>query len=153
MTMANYGCVIAIREIGPEDWQQFREIRLRALADAPDAFSSTYSGWQNAVEARWRSRLADVAFNVLAVDGATAVGMISAVDGDPVELISLWVAPDARGRGVGDLLVRAVLGYAGARPTRLNVYPDNVPAIALYHRHGFGELGVIEGELQMEHAR
>ncbi|HEX4456120.1 MAG TPA: GNAT family N-acetyltransferase [Kofleriaceae bacterium] len=153
MTMANYGFVIAIREIGPDDWEQFRGIRLRALAEAPHAFSSTYSGWQHAVEARWRSRLADVAYNTLAVDGGIAVGMVSAVDGDPVELISLWVAPDARGRGVGDLLVRTVLGYAGARPTRLNVYPDNAPAIALYRRHGFAELGVVEGELQMEHAR
>jgi ribosomal protein S18 acetylase RimI-like enzyme len=153
MTMANYGCVIAIREIGPEDWLQFRGIRLRALAEAPYAFSSTYSGWHNAIEARWRSRLTDVAYNALAVDDGVAVGLVGAVDGDPVELISLWVAPDARGRGVGDLLVRAVLGYAGDRPTRLNVYPDNAAAIALYHRHGFAELGVIEGELQMEHAR
>lgn len=151
--MANYGCVITICEIGPDDWQQFREIRLRALGEAPYAFSSTYAGWQNAAEARWRSRLADVAFNVLAVDGGTAVGLVSAVDSDPVELISLWVAPDARGRGVGDLLVRSVLGYAGVRPTRLNVYPDNAAAIALYHRHGFAELGIVEGELQMERAR
>jgi ribosomal protein S18 acetylase RimI-like enzyme len=144
--------VIAIREIGPDDWEQFREIRLRALFEAPHAFSSTYSGWKNAVEARWRARLAEVALNVLAVDdNGVAVGMISAVDGDPVELISLWVAPEARGRRVGDLLVRRVLEHADARATRLNVYPDNAPAIALYRRHGFVELGIVEGELQMEH--
>lgn len=143
--------MITIREIGPEDWQQFREIRLRALSEAPYAFGSTYAGWHNAAEARWRSRLTDVAYNALAVDGDIAVGMVSGVDGDPVELISLWVAPDARGRGVGDLLVRAVLAYAGARVTRLNVYPTNAAAIELYRRHGFTDLGVVEGELQMEH--
>jgi ribosomal protein S18 acetylase RimI-like enzyme len=143
--------VIVIEEVAPDDWQRWKALRLQALADAPDAFSSTYASWKNAAEARWRARLRDVAFNVVAVEDGVFVGMISGVDEDPVELISLWVAPAVRGKGAGDALVRAVLDWAAPRATRLNVYPDNAHAIALYRRHGFVERGVVEGELVMVH--
>lgn len=143
--------VITIEELVPDDWARWRELRLQALAEAPHAFSSTLASWRGAGEARWRARLHDVAFNALAMDGSRAVGMISGAAGDPVELISLWVAPAARGQGVGDALVRAVLAWSAPRATRLNVYPTNTPAIVLYLRHGFVETDLIDGELIMKH--
>lgn len=50
------------------------------------------------------------------------------------------VADAARGAGVGDLLIRATLDAAvagGVRRVELRVWPDNVPALRLYERHGF----------------
>lgn len=141
--------MIAIAVVVADDWARWREIRLAALAEAPYAFGSTYASWQGAVEARWRKRLTEVAYNVLAMDGERAVGMVSGVDEDPVELISLWVAPDTRGKGVGDALIESVLAWAAPRTTQLRVYPDNEPAIALYARHGFVPIGLEEGELAM----
>ncbi|MFD9791487.1 GNAT family N-acetyltransferase [Streptomyces sp. NPDC059070] len=44
------------------------------------------------------------------------VGMASGVPGEgaeSVELISMWVSPSARGRGVGDHLIRAVERWGG----------------------------------------
>lgn len=66
-------------------------------------------------------------------------------DGD-VELISMWVDPRARGRRVGDELVRqavfcASARFPGCRPT-LSVKPANQHAIALYQRHGSTDAGV-----------
>lgn len=124
-------------------------MRLRALAEAPYAFGSTLAGWSglNDREARWRQRLADVEFNVLADLGGGPVGMVSATatgQGE-AELISMWVAPEARGRGVGDALVQAVVGWAtevGARRLVLGVRQANAQAIALYRRHGFDDLGL-----------
>jgi ribosomal protein S18 acetylase RimI-like enzyme len=141
--------VIVIEEVVPDDWPCWKALRLQALADAPDAFSSTYATWQNADEARWRARLRDVAYNVVAMDDGVPVGLSSGVDSDPVELISLWVSPLVRGKGAGDALVRAIVAWAAPRATRLNVYPDNAHAIALYRRNGFVERGVVEGELVM----
>jgi len=141
--------VIAIASVVPDDWARWREIRLAALAEAPYAFGSTYVSWQGAAEARWRKRLTEVAYNVLAMDGDRDVGMVSGVDEDPVELISLWVAPDVRGRGVGDALIASVLAWAAPRATQLRVYPHNQQAVALYTRHGFVPIGVDEGELAM----
>ena len=127
----------------PDDWQLWRDVRLRALADAPGAFGSTLAAWKPAGEDRWRDRLTAVPFNVVAFVGDDAVGQASGTELDAnqrVELISMWVAPSARGTGVGDTLIAAVKDYAhraGARALRLSVRRNNERAIGLYARAGF----------------
>jgi len=66
-------------------------------------------------------------------------------DGE-VELISMWVAPFARGRGVGDALVAAVSSWATDKQAcriTLKVFDHNRPAIGLYRRQGFTDYGTI----------
>jgi [ribosomal protein S18]-alanine N-acetyltransferase len=63
-------------------------------------------------------------------------------------LYSLAVDPAARGRGVGRLLMEAVLACArsrGAVEVGLEVRTDNEGAIALYRSLGFTGAGVVEG--------
>jgi ribosomal protein S18 acetylase RimI-like enzyme len=75
-----------------------------------------------------------------------ASGVPGAEDG-VVELISMWVSPAGRGRGVGDALIADVERWArskGATLLRLAVSDGNEAAAALYARNGFvltGELG------------
>ncbi len=125
----------------------WRALRLEALREAPAAFGSTLADWQGAgdVESRWRERLASVAFNVIASLDLVPVGMVSGI-GDPpeIELISMWVAPAARGKGVGDRLVDAVIDWAksqGASRVVLSVKVGNDSAVRLYQRHQFVEQG------------
>lgn len=127
-------------------------MRREALAEAPCAFGSTLSEWSGRgdSEHRWRSRLESVPVNLVADRGGPAVGMVSVtapVDGE-AEIISMWVAPDARGCGVGDALVQAALDHAralGAGRVALDVMADNGPALALYGRAGFLDLGWATG--------
>jgi len=99
-------------------------------------------------EARWRARLGDVALNLVLVLDGDLIGMVSAVapgaDGT-VKLISLWIAPAARGRGVGDEAVRWVVAWASdtypLSSLALSVKSDNNPACRLYERHGFVDAG------------
>lgn len=142
--------MIDIAVVTAQDWRLWRELRLAALAEAPEAFGSTLADWSGLgdTEARWRSRLDDVALNlVLTLDGNTA-GMVSALspDGDgQVELISLWITPAARGRGVGDEAIRRVLAWADdahqGSSVMLSVKLDNDRAHRLYERHGFVDAG------------
>lgn len=128
-------------------------MRLAALGEAPYAFGSRLADWEGDgdVEGRWRSRLGiPESHNVVAMLDDQAAGMASGVPTSHVgvvELISMWVAPGARGLGIGDALVGEIERWAqsiGARVLRLCVAEDNTKAASLYQRHQFhytGELG------------
>jgi ribosomal protein S18 acetylase RimI-like enzyme len=145
--------MIEIRVLTPDDWKIWRALRLIALAEAGYAFGSQLADWQGDgdLEGRWRGRLAiPGSYNVVAMVDGQIVGMVSGVPTDQdrvVELISMYVAPQKRGQGVGDHLLRAVEQWArqaGAETLRLAVVEGNRNAWALYERSGFrdtGELG------------
>ncbi|MFJ7288767.1 GNAT family N-acetyltransferase [Curtobacterium sp. NPDC098951] len=136
---------IALRRVTADDWETWRPVRLAALADAPTAFGSTLADWADAREDRWRTRLSiPGALDLLAhAEDGTAVGMASGVQGDDpgtAELISMWVDPAARGRGVAAALIRAVATWAaraGAHTLELSVMPDNAGARRAYEHCGF----------------
>lgn len=137
--------MIAIRPILPDDWPIWRKLRLMALGEAPYAFGSKLSEWQDAGEERWRDRLASVDYNAIAEVSGMPAGMVSgARAGDEAELLSMWVAPFARGKGVGDALVAEVLRWASLLPVRtvvLSVTEGNAHAMELYRRHDFVDAG------------
>ena len=140
---------VEIMELSPDDWAVFRDVRLRALAEAPEAFGSRLADWADAPEERWRARLEAVELNLVARRGAQHVGMASgSLDGDAVELTSMWVDPAVRGQGVAGALCAAVVNWAhdAGRATYLLVRSDNARAIAAYERAGFVDLGVPEGQ-------
>lgn len=138
-----------ITRIGPADWERFRDVRLASLSESPAAFGSRHADWVDAPAERWKSRLTEVPLTLLAQEGTTVVGVVS---GQPVgekwvELISMWVAPTARGLGVARQLIDAVADWAAGqdRTTYLMVRSDNVRARKSYERAGFVDKGVPEG--------
>jgi ribosomal protein S18 acetylase RimI-like enzyme len=150
--------VIELRRVGVDEWQLWRDVRLRALREAPYAFGSTLAQWEGeGLEARWRARLEDVSLNLVAIAGESAVGQVSGTapdEGGRVELLSMWVDPSARGTGVGDALIGGVVAWAegsGASAVALSVKAGNERAIALYERMGFERIDepADEGEFRM----
>lgn len=136
------GPFIELARIGPDDWKLWRKLRLEALNEAPSAFSSKLSDWEGQGESRWRSRLVEVPLNIVSYLDRAEAGMVSATlsPDRAIELISMWVAPFARGQGVGDALVAAVIAWAEEQKAvriSLAVFESNSRAIALYRRHGF----------------
>ena len=138
--------MIELRELTSDDWQVWRGLRLAALEDAPYAFGSRLADWVDAEEARWRARLTlPGGRNVVAVLDGTPVGMASGLRAEEegvVELVSMWIAPTARGRGVGDRLMAQVEEWAreaGAHTLQLSVADGNDKAHALYLRSGFAD--------------
>lgn len=133
---------VSIAHVGPDDWRRWRAIRLRSLADAPEAFSSNLARESSFDEDRWRQRLAGGP-RVLAHHDHRDVGLAGAHFGDGVDrpqLYGMWVAPAWRGRGVGARLVTEVLDWVradGPETLRLWVMEDNQAASSLYARLGF----------------
>ena len=149
--------MVLVRETVMDDWQALRDIRLAALRDAPDAFASTYAEQAAFEEADWRQRIARggtfLAFipeadasDVPEADASEPAGLAGGYQQGPgtVELISMFVRPRARGRGVGEALIAAVLDWARARnatSVHLWVTETNKPARLLYERCGFSLTG------------
>lgn len=146
---------VSIQRIAPHNISLFKDVRLRALQEAPYAFGSTYAREVQFDETEWARRvdrwngLRGVGF--VAMDGATACGIAGALldDNDPtrVQLVSMWTAPTHRQLGIGRLLVDEVLNWARARSVRtmlLMVVENNDSAIRFYERLGFKKTGRTE---------
>ncbi len=132
-----------IQRLGVDETARLRELRLRSLRESPDAFAATVDEVAGRPDSSWRTQLSDLA-TFVAVDGALDVGIVRAgahdERPDDAILLSTWVAPTARGRGVGDALIGAVSDWARAEGyvrLLLDVGDENMPAIKLYARMGF----------------
>jgi ribosomal protein S18 acetylase RimI-like enzyme len=128
---------------------RLRAIRLRALRDAPDAFASTYEEAAALPPESWSDQLRRLV-TFVAVRENSDVGLVRCAPDDTrpdtAWLISMWVAPEARGHGVGERLIDAAVDWAraeGATRVLLDVADDNRPAIALYARKGFEPNGEV----------
>ena len=137
---------LGLRRLTAADWRIFRELRLEALAEAPYAFGSTLEAEQMLTEADWRTRLGNRGQFIAYLDGAPAGTVAGVRSDDPAvaELVSMWVRPQARGHGVGNTLIKAVLDWAsqqGCSEIRLWVSEGNDVAERLYARHGFVRTG------------
>jgi GNAT superfamily N-acetyltransferase len=82
--------------------------------------------------------------------GGEVIGTVGAGPSDvtgTAALTALWVAPAARGRGVGEALVNAVFEWAkaaGCEQVMLWVVEGNSAAESLYRRTGFRRTGSVQ---------
>lgn len=138
-----------VRRLKPEEWTTYREIRLRALREAPDAFGATYAGEAGLSDTDWQDRADRPDRAVFVVDGTEeviglAIGGPAPGSPNSAALFSMWVDPRERRRGLGSALIEAVEAWAveaGYLMLGLGVTTSNAPAIALYERLGFTDTG------------
>lgn len=108
------------------------------MADRPDAF--------------FRGRLEEAAAGenswlLFAREAGKLVGMVGAFraeERDKAEIVSVYVTPSARGRGISRLLMAALLeklAQVGIRRAVLGVTAGQDAAVRLYQRFGFTVVG------------
>jgi GNAT superfamily N-acetyltransferase len=137
-----------IRQIHKEDWQRLRDVRLRALAQDPDAFLETHAYASTFPDERWEERATPngKGSSFAAERDGRFDGLVSCfVADDPatVFLVAMWVAPELRGTGVASGLVERVVAWARehrAERVCLSVEPDNERAARLYEKCGFAAM-------------
>jgi GNAT superfamily N-acetyltransferase len=144
---------IGVRQVSEGDWELWRALRLNALEEAPYAFGSSHAEALARDEAWWRSWwTADEPGTrfIVEVDGEPAgmcaIGYFPGAGGR-ASLISMWVAPQARGTGAGAALVEAAEQWtraAGHGELLLGVVEDNLPAKRLYESLGYAPTGETE---------
>jgi GNAT superfamily N-acetyltransferase len=144
---------VRIRRLAAEEWAALRDLRLRALADAPSAFASTLAREQDYPRKHWQENAADLAEGddsscyVAESDGelqGMAIGFRDDDDPSTVWLVAMWVAPEMRCRGVAAGLAERVVAWAsetGAARVLLWVNRENADAVRVYERVGFAATG------------
>jgi ribosomal protein S18 acetylase RimI-like enzyme len=143
---------VCIRVFQPHEWRIYRDLRLRALQDAPDAFGATLADERAYADDFWSSRLhaACAATDLPLVaelddrPAGLAWGRIEPSNRDTAYLYQMWVAPECRGLGAGSMLLQAVIDWAGSQHARfmiLGVTCGNSAATKLYTAAGFTPVG------------
>lgn len=138
-----------LRRIGADDWAAFKEVRLRALADAPDAFGAVLADAERQPDSLWQERAAGPGPTLVGLAAGVPVamgGLFAPEDRDPVFVWGMWTAPEVRGRGwagriLDDLLARA---REIGRDVVLHVTEGNDAARRLYVGRGFEPTGTWE---------
>ena len=135
---------IAVRTLSEDEWQDYRQVRLAALAESPEAFVATHAEESGYDEDFWRQRMRRSS-RILAEREGTVVGVVSVGSSseereDVAELFGLWVAPQHRGSGVAWKLVQAGADQARAEGKAHLVYwvgTDNGRGVAFASSFGF----------------
>lgn len=145
---------VVIRRLGVEDAEQYRAFRLRALRNAPTAFTSSVEEEEAKPLAATISRLTAAGRPYDAVFGAYDSSRLVGTAGLAVParrqerhkatLFGLAVAPEATGHGIGATLVQRILEHAagiGLIQVGLTVSDGNRRAVHLYRSCGFDVWG------------
>ncbi|HXV47216.1 MAG TPA: GNAT family N-acetyltransferase, partial [Candidatus Binatia bacterium] len=113
----------SVRTFASHEWRTYRDLRLAALADSPDAFGGTLAEEERRSNTEWSSRLASGVesnrdFPLVAEMGNEPIGLawgrIERSTPDVAHLYQMWVAPNYRGLGAGTKLLDRVIAWARA---------------------------------------
>lgn len=139
------------RRLTAADVDAARSLRLASLLDSPMAFGSLYEDTLMQPDEWWHEWISGGAtFAAFDETGDVGIVRVQALEEHPDDvamLYSMWVAPRARGRGVGEALVRECVQWArhvGFNDMQLAVVENNERAVQLYVRCGFQRTGRVE---------
>ncbi|HEX6799889.1 MAG TPA: GNAT family N-acetyltransferase [Ktedonobacterales bacterium] len=152
---------IELRVLTPDDAATYWALRLRALREEPRAFGADYEESKDRPMAEVEKRLAGEGnnFTLGAFEDRALVGMITLRR--PTEtksrhtsgIYGMYVAPEARGQGVGGALLDALLARArelpGLEQIYLGVATTQDAARTLYRSRGFEPYALARRELKL----
>jgi GNAT superfamily N-acetyltransferase len=141
--------VKTIRRLQIGEAELFKQTRLRALQEAPYAFSSNYGSALLRTEESWQEQADSTAqgsdrATFIAFSNAEPVGMAALYrleDRTEVgKLLQVWVAPEHRGTDIAWGLMDAIFEWAGGNNFRTilsRVRTGNSRAQSFYIKYGF----------------
>lgn len=144
---------IRILEISNISVEKYRNLRLEALREEPQAFGSSYKDHANLpIEEweKWHSAYSEgqKSWIVFAENKGQLVGMLAAFKkddtADSVQIIAMYVAKNSRGKGISKLLMNKLIEKLTKVPVKkaqLDVNTKQIAAVNLYKNFGFDIIG------------
>ena len=141
-----------IRRLGPDDAHDYRALRIRALWEFPEAFTSSFEEDEKQPIETWEVRLGGE--NMIfwgAFEGDTLCGMVGlererrAKNRHKGTVIGMYVSQEYFGTGMGKALIDALLDGArelGLELLVLTVTEGNTVATNFYEAAGFRSFGI-----------
>ncbi|MRD46963.1 GNAT family N-acetyltransferase [Caenimonas koreensis DSM 17982] len=149
-----------IRRLGPDDAPAYRALRMRALWEFPEAFTSSFEEDQKQPIEAWEVRLSSEHMIFWgALQGEQLCGMVGmererrAKSRHKATMIGMYVAQEFFGTGMGRALVDVLLDHAraiGLEVVVLTVTEGNTVATNLYERAGFRSFGIEPRAIKVE---
>ncbi len=150
-----------IIQLTPNDWKEYKKIRLETLRCEPIAFSSTNTEAQEFPDGYWKELLSEKMTTFFAARVKNElVGVLRLTldddeeDTDTAIIGGVYVRKCNRGTGVGKALLESALtkvsNEAIIKKIRLYVKESQIPAIRLYSKLGFEIIETKDDELIME---
>lgn len=131
-----------VRPVRPEEWRRLRELRLRALAEDPQAFARTLEEERDDPDEEWIEWATPTGDWCPFVAGEWEGMAFGWLRDSVVHLGGMWVVPGARRQGLGRELVDAVVGWAHALDAdAVELEVAVPPAERLYESCGFIRTG------------
>lgn len=141
-----------IKLVAPDDWKEFREIRLAGLKSDPQAFGGNLTEEAKRKEPEWRKRLesSDRFFLVVEEnDVFVSVAGAKEISNKNWMLVAVHTLPQARGRKLAQRLTEEVVSECkkrGADRIELMVNIDQKDAVHIYEKAGFKTVKVLKDE-------
>ena len=153
-----------IRRLAPDDAAQFRALRLRALREHPQAFTSSFEEEDvkplSAAQARLGEGPAVKFWGAFSASGTTTLVGSVGLQREPrrkgqhkADVIGMFVAPECARQGVGRQLLQTLIDDARGSAIEslvLTVTDGNQEARSLYHRAGFVRFGLEPAAIKVD---
>ena len=138
---------VQIRPFRQDDWASVADIYRQGIASGNATFETEVPAWE-----KWDAAHIPNCRLIACVDGHSvgwaALSRVSArqVYAGVAE-VSLYVSPEAQGKGVGKMLLAALVEASeqnGIWTLQAGIFPENVASLRLHKSSGFREVGVRE---------
>ncbi len=154
---------ITISKLTLDEWSKYKELRLEALKYEPYSFASSYDDNLKSSDEKWKEQLkrsheGNGSVMFFAKDGEKLIGMLGAFWDDKektkhiANIFGVYVNSAYRGKGIGSQLMDAILKYLNDIPQiekiKLGVVTKQIPALKMYEKYGFVQVGKHEKELK-----
>ncbi len=139
----------SIRILEPTEWALWKDLRLEALQKSPESFGAALEDELELSDTKWQEKfLNDTVFGAFKDDELVGCVCFTHIQGCKRKhkgfVSGMYVRPEARGKGVGDSLMQAVIAHAKKHviQIKLDCFTINGGAINLYEKYGFVVYGV-----------